>query len=409
MLRCLAQKYGWIITIVLFVFFYGASSVSGELRRKYPCDPKFGYEGNYLEITTGSVASAKDIRVCFGSEVESEASTGKNWWEFWKIHSGNSGESKSKNAETCLRLAILPGRFQEGNGKWTTWQREVYVNREHTTFQFALCGSSKDDFIWEEFHKPLGVDSWDDLRLEALENNGVIIEKLRVVQNRVRILDNESNEEGHVGFLLQAKAENHAEIRLAERIRKSKLRRLGCLNLETGPPYCEGKVPGFENNKEIPPVIKSALLELGHSGSKKYHRTDNAYCSEFAFFVIEKSMQISDICSKNVPNPAREDINVKDMFRWFKTCKRLIAREDIKEKIKSGDFLSVDNMGHSTIFLGWADSEKRFFWEISGNNRCLPERETLYAPKNKANMVCIAKRNFSEHILAQDFGGVVEY
>ena len=107
-------------------------------------------------------------------------------------------------------------------------------------------------------------------------------------------------------------------------------------------------------------------------------------------------------------NLRREEVNVKDMFRWFKMCKRLIRREEIKERIRPGDFISVDNLLHSAIFLGWADAEKKTFWEISGNNRCNPERETFYAPKNKANMVCISLRDFDAHVLERDFGGIVE-
>jgi len=408
MLRHFAQKSGLIITLVIFILAHYPVLTFGKTQRRYPCDPKFGYKGNYLEVSTGSIAAAQDALVCFGSVTEPETSSKKQWWDFLKINSGNTVVNEKRKVETCLNLETLPGRFQKVNGSWTPWQKQIHLNRESTTFQFALCGSNDDLSVWKDFQSYLGVDSWDDMRIVSSNKDEVMIEKLRIVQNRVRILDNESNEEGNVTMLLQANSEGNREIRLAERIRKTKLNRTNCLNLEKGPPYCEQSVPGLEDKNDLSPVVIAALLELGHSGSKKYRREDNAYCSEFAFFVIEQSVQLSDVCTKTIPNPAREDVNVKDMFRWFKRCKRLIPREEIKEKIKQGDFISVDNVLHSAIFLGWANPEKDSFWEISGNNRCLPERETFYASKNKANMVCISKRDFDTHILEGDFGGVVE-
>jgi hypothetical protein len=57
------------------------------------------------------------------------------------------------------------------------------------------------------------------------------------------------------------------------------------------------------------------------------------------------------------------------------------------------------------LFLGWADPEKNFFWEISGNNKCRPELETMIAPTFMGNMVCIAKHEFTKDIGEKDFGG----
>lgn len=404
MLRRSARILSLAIAVAIFVFVHYPAFA--KMQRRYPCDPKFGYEGNYLEVNTGNITSPDDIQVCFQRENEPVTTGNKKWWEFWKAEIEAPAAS---DTTVCVKTSTLPGRFLINKGNWSSWQKQVSLNRKKTSFQFALCGSSEDLSVWEDFQRYNGVDSWDGMRIKALSNNGVMIEKVRVVQNRVRVLDNESTEEGWVNFLLRDDADGNDEISLAERIRKTKLNRINCLNLNEGPPYCEQSVPGLENTYDIPHVVITALLELGHSGSKKYHRENNAYCSEFAFYVIEKSVQLSNTCNSMIPNPGREDVNVKDMFRWFKMCERLIRREEIKEKIKAGDFLSVDNMGHSAIFLGWADPGKNFFWEISGNNRCHPERETFYAPKNKANMVCISKREFSKYILPEDFGGVVEY
>ncbi len=396
-----------VFLIILFSFLVPLSC-HGKALRKYPCDPKFGYEGNYLEITTGGTAEARDLLLCFDKDREPERLTDRRWWQtVWQDITGESINEAEKKVEACIRLASVPGRFSKADGQWTGWDKPLHLEREETTYQFALCGSDRDPSVWEEFQKYLGVDSWDGMRIVAEKKSRVMLDALRVVQNRVRILDNESAEEGDVDFLLDALTAGKTEIDLTGRIRKTKLNRINCLNIESGPPYCEEKVPGLGEG-DLSPVITAALLELGHSGSKKYRRENNAYCSEFSFYVIEKGAQLSSTCTRMIPNPALEDVNSKDMYRWFKMCGRIVPRAEIRERIKPGDYVSVDNLKHSVTFLGWADQEKKYFWEISGNNRCLPERETDYAPKNKANMVCISRRHFDTDVQKQDFGGAVE-
>jgi len=398
----------YIISLVILVSVWIPLPVQGKVVRKHPCDPKFGYTGNYLEITTGDTADKGDINVCFGDVPDPELLPSEAWWQvLWERIWNPSAGKVERKVQTCISLASLPGRLLEGNSEWSGWQKGLPVNRKDTTFQFALCGSNTDPSVWENFQRYLGVDSWDGMRIVAGNDTRVMVEKLRVVQNRVRILDNERADEGDVHVLLSsAGPDGQRELDLADRIRKTKLNRINCLNIKKGPPYCEEKIPGL-NRDNLSPVIRAALLELGHSGSKKYRRENNAYCSEFSFYVIEKGAHLSRICTKMVPDPDHDDVSVRDMFRWFKLCGRIVPRNAIREKIRPGDYLSVDNMLHSVTFLGWADPEKKYFWEISGNNRCLPERETFYAPKNKANMVCISKRDFDRDIRDKDFGATV--
>jgi hypothetical protein len=408
MLARAAQGVRLTLRCIFFLVVLCPSFSLGENLRKYPCDPKFGYEGNYLEIGTGDTADARDLLVCFGDDREKETISDPQWWQlYWEKIRGRSREKAEEKMKSCINLSSLPGRLRQGDGKWSAWREPLYLDRENSIFQFALCGSIEDPSVWEQFQRHLGVDSWDEMRLVALSERKIRIDRLRIVQNRVRILDNESRDEGNIQMAIQALSATDNAIDLTGRIRTTKLNRVDCLNFEYGPPYCEGSIPGLEKN-DLSPVIITALMELGHSGSKKYGRENNAYCSEFSLYVIEKAVHLSETCSTLIPDPVRKDVNVKDMFKWFKMCERLIPREEIKDRIKPGDFLSVDNMGHGVIFLGWADAEKKYFWEISGNNRCRPERETLYAPDHKGNMVCIAKRDFSTHILTKDFGGVVE-
>ncbi|GAB4342876.1 MAG: hypothetical protein Kow0089_18260 [Desulfobulbaceae bacterium] len=397
-----------VVFLPLLVLFLLPPAVTAKNLRRTPCDPKFGYSGNYIEITTGRIAEAGGVRVCFenGGAVE-ERPREKGWLRFLNQIVPRRGSSPAGEVPSCLELRTLPARIAKAGGGWTPWRTGRALERVESVYQYALCGSLEDMDVWENVHRWHGTDSWDGMRLEAGKDDRVEVTSLRVVQNRVRILDNESEAEGKVRVLLDSSSESGRILPLAARIRTSKLNRPFCLNLEPGPPYCEGAVPGLRKGETLPPVVTAALLELGHSGSKKYRRENNAYCSEFAFYVIEQGEGLSATCDRMIPNPAVEDVNVRDMFRWFKSCGRLVAREEIRERIRPGDFIALDNLKHSAIFLGWADSEKKFFWEISGNNRCKPERETDYAPRNKANMVCISRRSFDRDVMEKDFGGLV--
>ena len=108
------------------------------------------------------------------------------------------------------------------------------MNMKGNTFQFALCGAKDDLSLWREFHRNNGTDSWDDIRLVNTGYKEVLIEKVRIVQNRVRILDDEKTDEGFVQVLLQGENKGENTIKLAGRINNSKLNRINCLNLDSG-------------------------------------------------------------------------------------------------------------------------------------------------------------------------------
>lgn len=343
--------------------------------KRFPCDPKFGFSGNYIELSVQAAIGAGDaVSLCFGDPA------------------GNA----------CLALSALPARRKGADGVWSDWRSGVRLDRGETAYQFALCGADKDDLaLWETFHRPLGPNAWDTMRLRGSATGAVFVDSVRVVQNRVRILDGDRIDEGSLHALLGLGGT--AEIPLAERIRRTKLNRVACLNTHPGAPYCEEQVRGL-TPKTLPPVIERALLELGHSGSEKYGRDDDAYCSEFALFVIEAGAGLARQCA-DVPDPSRGDLSARHLYRWLAGCGRAIPRDRLRAELKAGDYLSVEDRKHSTLFLGWADPDKRFFWEISGNNQCRPEQETLHAASFMSNMVCIAKREFDSDVTDSDFGG----
>lgn len=351
-----------------------SAPAAAKAPKRFPCDPKFGNSGNYLELTVGAISGPEAlVSVCFG------------------------------DGSHCLDLATLPGRSRSGDSRWSPWTDRLRIDRDGTTYQFALCGSGAEDLaLWQGFHQPLGAAAWDTLRLRGGTGGAAYLKGVRVVQNRVRILDDERPEEGAVTLLLGAGGV--AELPLAERIRRSKLNRVACLNTAPGAPYCEERVPGLDP-QALPPVIARALLELGHSGSEAYGRSDDAYCSEFALFVIEQSVGLARECRDDVPNPARGDISANHLRRWLGKCGRVIAYENLRDELRPGDYLSVGERKHSTLFLGWADAGKSSFWELSGNNQCRPELEGPAWPTGMSNMVCIARRDFATDVTSGDFGG----
>lgn len=360
--------------VLLAVALLAAAPAAAKAPKRFPCDPKFGNAGNYLELTVGSVSGPEaQVSACFGAA-----------------------------GQHCLDLAGLPGRSRIGANRWSPWSERTRIDRDGTTYQFALCGSGREDLeLWQRFHQPLGAAAWDSLRLRG-GAGAVHVKGVRVVQNRVRILDDERPEEGAVNLLLGSGG--MPEIPLAERIRRSKLNRVACLNTTPGAPYCDARVPGLEPTA-LPPVIARALLELGHSGSEAYGRSDDAYCSEFALFVIEQSVGLAQECREALPDVARGDISANHLRRWLDRCGRVIAHDRLRDELRPGDYLSVGERKHSTLFLGWADPDKQSFWELSGNNQCRPELEGPAWKTGMANMVCIALRDFATDVTGGDFGG----
>lgn len=397
--------------------------------KPFPCDPKFGRSGNYVEIEISTETIPRGgggVQLCFGPktvprtthshdhtgasihEVQANAHgpshSGESIHEMRNLHEPGHSEGWSPllhgKMPNCLRLAELPFRQKVG-GQWSAWATDnSHILRPGIT-QFALCGNADDPTIWEDFHRPLGTDAWDSLRLRMEGSGSVHIDKVRVVQNRVRILDNERYDEGHLDLILGD--QGVAEIDLSKRILTTKLNRPSCLNLNPGPPYCEEAVVEL-SLANLPPHLAFALAELGHSGSAKYGRENVAWCTEFVMFIVTHATNLTAQCPAKIPAPKKADISARRIFEWLSSCARIIPRERLQAELRPGDYLSVSGRRHSVLFLGWADSNRRYFWEISGNNQCRPERETLVGKNYKSNMVCISKREFSTSIHRADFG-----
>ena len=61
MQRILFLRHCLTLSLVIFICCSLATPLHGKSLRRFPCDPKFGHEGNYIEITTGKVAAVEKM------------------------------------------------------------------------------------------------------------------------------------------------------------------------------------------------------------------------------------------------------------------------------------------------------------------------------------------------------------
>ena len=159
----------------------------------------------------------------------------------------------------------------------------------------------------------------------------------------------------------------------------------------------------ISNEKVLNSILEDALGLMGHSGSVQFGLADTAYCSEFIIYLIKNSTLLDKNCKATLPNPYENNIGSSSLLKYFNKCNLVMKKNTIKSLLSPGDYLSVGNRAHSVVFLGWGDKQKKTFWEISGNNQCIPEKETLYNPNFKSNMICITKRVYKTSILEKDY------
>jgi hypothetical protein len=110
------------------------------------------------------------------------------------------------------------------------------------------------------------------------------------------------------------------------------------------------------------PVLYAAVMDLGKSGAWKYaDGNDVAWCSEFASYAIRTGTGM----------PAPEgSINVTKMKEFFDDEGRLFTKADVEDgtyTLKPGDYVSINDKGHSTIFVEWVDYLVKFK-AINGNS-----------------------------------------
>ncbi len=194
-----------------------------------------------------------------------------------------------------------------------------------TTYKWSYSDSS----WWRNIHP----DQWDQIRLQANSGDGLKIDHIKIMHNGYVILDTDvdawlDNDYGH--------------------------------QMVFDPEVAMTKWEQLDNTRN--PVLYAAVMDLGKSGAWKYaDGNDVAWCSEFASYAIRTGTGM----------PAPEgSINVTKMKEFFDDEGRLFTKADVEDgtyTLKPGDYVSINDKGHSTIFVEWVDYLVKFK-AINGNS-----------------------------------------
>jgi len=179
-------------------------------------------------------------------------------------------------------------------------------------------------------------DSWDQISFVTPSGDGLLIARVEVVHSDVEILD------WSVNRWLDYPDETT----------------LGCAAKIT-----ERKLQQVNNSDHA--AIHFGALDLGKTDGSKYG-TGNLWCSEFASWALWK---------EGFMTPAG-NIDTDDMKTWFSDRDRLFTRAQVKSKTyvpKQGDYLSINDGGHSCLFLEWVDptstiTDSTRFRTLDGNS-----------------------------------------
>lgn len=336
-----------IISLFLFLSLF----LFADINKKYPCDSKFGKKGNYIQFQFNSKHSISSnlLQLCFGEK-----------------------------ENICLSLENLSGRYQYRN-KWSKW-KEIKFLKTGRLYQFAFCDKQIYKQIWKPKRNKLPFNILDNMMIINKTKKNMNISKFKIVQNRVKVLYKNDR------IMLKPLK----KFSFSNLIKQYKINKIYNLNMQ---------MKDFSLNS----IVENALKKLGHSGSIEFGPIDSAYCSEFVLYIVKNSTNLTSYCKSPPPKTYKQNIGSFTLLKYFKKCDIVIPKNKIKSLLTAGDYLSVDNRKHSVIFLGWADKEKETFWEISGNNQCIPEKETWHNPNFKSNMICITKRVYKTNVLKKDY------
>ena len=170
----------------------------------------------------------------------------------------------------------------------------------------------------EDYLADVPQDNWDHISLVTPSGDGLLIARVEIVHSGVEILDWSVNR--------WLDSPNDTTLGLAAKITERKLQHVGNSNHA---------------------AIHAGALDLGKTDGYKYGSGD-AWCSEFASWALWK---------EGFMTPAG-NIASGDLKAWFSAQDRLYTRAQVKSKTyvpKQGDYLSINDGGHSCLFLEWVD------------------------------------------------------
>ncbi len=188
-------------------------------------------------------------------------------------------------------------------------------------------------------YKRIKADAWDSLRLRFASQDAMLIQRVVLVKSSEGVLD------ARVDDWLDRYSKAVIDLSLQTAARKWEA--LGRTRVTS---------------------LFYAGQDLGQTGSRKYVNRDVKWCSEFASYMIRKN---------GLPTP-RGSITTGDMKRFFSKHHRLFTPADVeanKYTIRPGDYMSINNGGHSVLFREWIDGPpvpgkidpSKLFYTIEGN------------------------------------------
>jgi hypothetical protein len=232
-------------------------------------------------------------------------------------------------ADTYIRIrtASHHNSGTASNFRWyigDDYRTLIGAKNPNTTYTWNYSDST----WWQSLHP----DQWDNIRLQANSKDGLKIAHIKIVHNGYTILDSDVDAwlDKDYGF-----------------------------QLVFDPEVAMKKWEQLDNTRN--PVLYAAVMDLGKSGAWKYAGgNDVAWCSEFASYAIRTGTGL---------NAPQNSINVQSMKNFFDNMGRLYDKGDVEDgtyELKPGDYVSINDKGHSTIFVEWID-HLNTFKVIDGN------------------------------------------
>lgn len=238
----------------------------------------------------------------------------------------DGGPSVGENAITIWIDADHPNAGSEADYIWMYFGREKRVKLLGLSGSFPAGTTLTWDLNaisdWLEDH--VGTDLWDEIALVTDSNDGIKMDRIRIVHSSQTILD------WSCGLWLDgSKLEEYGKLVLTGKIMETKLNQIGGLWV---------------------PQIHWAAREIGKTDGTKYGST-GAWCSEFASWCLRKAMW--DTPTGNIGSQPMEDY-FAELGRKF-THDQLI---DGDYRLVAGDYLRFEWASggqHSGIFIEYID------------------------------------------------------
>lgn len=237
---------------------------------------------------------------------------------------GGSYDDYPAGIEATTRIRITTaGHANAGTDGTFRW----YIGDSYRTLGGARNPSTtytwtySDSSWWQALHP----DQWDRIRLEARTRDGLKIAHIQIVHNGYTILDTEVDAWLDKDYGFQMVFDHEVAMT---------------------------KWALLDTTRN--PVLYAAVMDIGKSGALKYAGTDVAWCSEFASYAIRTGTGLS------APTGS---IGVNSMKSFFAGLGRLFDRDDVEDgtySLKPGDYVSINQKGHSTIFVEWIDYLETF-------------------------------------------------